>query len=90
MLSIKVNENGTLAIPADVMTKMGITKGGELYLCYEKGQYVLKSTNYDPLAELQKLCEGFADEMGWKTDEDIIQYCKTYRKAQYLNNVSND
>jgi bifunctional DNA-binding transcriptional regulator/antitoxin component of YhaV-PrlF toxin-antitoxin module len=89
MLSINVNENGILEIPKEVLSKMGLDKGGKLYLYHEKGQYVLKSTENDPLTELQKLCDGFSDEMGWKTDDDIVQYCKEYRNEQYLKNVDN-
>ena len=35
------------------------------------------------LKELQKAMEGAAEEVGWKSDDDVVEYIMAMRKNEY-------
>ena len=80
MDSVIVDSQGQITLPASMMKKMGIEKGGELFFCIKEGEYILKSKPLDPLKELQRLCKGIAEERGWKTEEDVYEYMRRFKK----------
>ena len=82
MDSVLVNEQGQITLPASMMEKMGIEKGGELFFCIKEGEYILKSKPIDPLKELQRLCKGIADERGWKTEKDVYEYMRKKKQKR--------
>jgi len=90
MESVRVNDSGQITLPPDIMEKMGIGRGDELFLCKKNGMYVLQPSSEDPLKKLQELCKGMADELGLKTEEDVIRFSKEVRKKRAKQNANND
>ena len=84
MDSVIVNDHGQITLPPSIMEKMGLEKGSKLFFCLKEGEYVLKSTPINPVDELRDLCEGFADEMGWKTEDDVVKSCKEFRNKRVV------
>jgi len=84
-----VNSDGQIRIPKEILTQLGIEKDTKVYFYQRYGELVIKPASYDPLKELQKLCENMASDMGWETGEDIVEFCREYRKARHSKNAYN-
>ena len=80
MQSVRVNDSGQITIPPVLMEELGIEKGKEIRIIKKDGYFVVFPISNNPLKEMQKICEGLAEEAGWKTEEDILKYCKEIRK----------
>ena len=90
MLNVRVNDIGQINIPSAVTEMMGIGKCEELVVLKRNGYFIVTPTSTDPLDKIRKACEGLAEEAGWKTDEDIVNYMRELRKERYLQNADND
>ena len=77
---VRVNEQCQIVLPLDVMKKMGIDKGEEFKIIKRDNHFIMMPITIDPLKEMQKICSGLAEEMGWETEEDVVKYCKEIRK----------
>jgi len=84
MQSVKVNDEGQITIPSDLMMKMGIEKGMEFEFVKSDGCYKLVPIIINPLKELRQLCEGLAEELGLETEEDFVRYSKEIRDKRVL------
>ena len=84
-----VSSEGQLVIPREIMHEMGIVNGGKVYFIKKNGTLVIKPSDYDPLSSLQDLMEGEAERVGWKTEEDVINYCKEIRREIALEVKNN-
>ena len=85
-----VNSDGQIVIPRDILVQLGIEKDTKVYFFQRYGELVIKPASYDPLKELQKLCGNMATDMGWETEEDIVDFCREYRKTRHIKNAHND
>ena len=63
-----------------IMEKMGIESGGEVYFYEEGGRFVIHNSDRDPLDVIQEAFRGEAEKVGWKTEEDVVNYIKELRK----------
>ena len=93
MDSLKVNKKGQIIVPQFVIEEVGLKEGEEVKILKRNGYFIMKPTSLDPLKEMQKQCVNLAEESGWETEEDIIQYCKQVRKelgeSRRINNANN-
>ena len=82
MENVRVNEQGQLIVPQMFTEELGFRKGEEIQLLKRNGYFIAKPASIDPWKELQKLMEGEAERVGWKTDEDVVQFIKELRKEK--------
>ena len=90
MESIRVTNNGNMTLSQNIMQKMGIEKGGELFLCMQEGEYILKTTPANSIDAIRNLLEGEADRLGLFTEEDVVRFSKeirSKRKQKHANNA---
>ena len=80
MGNIRVNDSGQITIPPVIIEELGITKGEEFKIVKRDNHFIMIPVTLDPLKEMQKICSGLAEEMGWETEDDIVKYCKEIRK----------
>jgi len=90
MQSVRVNEQGQINLSPLMMEKLGIEKGMEFFVVKRNGEYVFKPTPLQSLEEIQKICNGKAEEVGWKSEDDVIEFMKELRKERYIQNANND
>ena len=79
MQTVVINSERNIEIPNEVMQELGIEVGDKVCFIKKDGDIILKSSQKNVLKELQKLCEGLADEAGWKTTDEIDDYMKEIR-----------
>ena len=90
-----VSSKGQITIPLEVMQKLGISKGDKVFFISKNGRIIIKPENYNPLKALQITMKGEAERIGWKTEDDVNDFCKEIRKKiaeeEKLNlNANND
>jgi len=82
MENVRVNEQGQIIVPQMFTEELGFRKGEDIQLLKRNGYFIAKPASIDPWKELQKLMEGEAEKVGWKTDEDVVQFIKELRKEK--------
>ena len=88
MESVRVDEKGQINLTRDMMEKHGIKNGMEFKIV-KNGKYCfLIPTDFNPLKEMQDICEGLAEELGLKTEEDVVRYSKEIRKQRAIENAN--
>jgi AbrB family looped-hinge helix DNA binding protein len=80
MLNVRVSESGQINIPSDITEMIGAKKGDEFRIIKKDNYYLMMPVKNNPLKEMQKICVGLDEEMGWETEEDIVKSCKEARK----------
>ena len=89
MDSVKVNDNGQITIPNSITKSLGITKGEEFRFIKKNKYFIMVPSDYDPLTEIQNIMDGEAEKVGWKTEDDVIDFMRELRKERYLENANN-
>jgi len=91
MQSIQVSEQGQLTIPSDMTEKLGIEKGMNFNIIKRNGEYILKPTPLDAFKAIQDILEGEAERLGWKSEEDAMEYYNNFLKEKKRKlNANND
>ena len=89
MDTVQVNEQGQVTLSPNIMEKMGLKRGGELFFCLKEGEYILKPTPTNPMDEIRKLLEGEAENLCLKSEDDVVKFSKQVRqeRKKYANNA---
>ena len=82
MQSIQVSEQGQLTIPADITERLGIAKGVEFRVLKINGGFYLKPISIDPIEAIQGILEGKAEQIGWKSEEDALEFYNEFRRKR--------
>jgi len=88
MQSIQVSEQGQLTIPSSITEKLGILRGMEFNIIKRNGEFILKPTPLQAFKEIQRILEGEAERVGWKSEEDAMEFCNDLRRRKI--NADND
>jgi AbrB family looped-hinge helix DNA binding protein len=78
--SAKVKQNYQITIPVDIRKKLNLREGDRITFVEEDGKMVVKNSGLTALEKVQKAFEGEAERVGWKSEEDVIEYCKEIRR----------
>jgi AbrB family looped-hinge helix DNA binding protein len=75
----RVSSKGQITIPIDIRRKLKLQEGDKVIFVEENGAITLKNSNLIAWQEFQKSMEGAAEEAGWNSEEDVVEYCKQIR-----------
>jgi AbrB family looped-hinge helix DNA binding protein len=78
--SAKVKSNYQITIPVDIRKKLNLREGDRVSFVEEDGKMVIVNSSLNAWEEIQKAMEGEAERVGWKSEEDVIEYCKEIRR----------
>ncbi|MDR0903080.1 MAG: AbrB/MazE/SpoVT family DNA-binding domain-containing protein [Ruminococcus sp.] len=78
--SAKVKQNYQITIPVPIRKKLNLREGDRVTFVEEDGKMVVKNSALTALEEVQKAFEGEAERVGWKSEEDVIAYCREIRR----------
>jgi AbrB family looped-hinge helix DNA binding protein len=81
-----LSSRGQITIPIDIRRRLGLC-GGEKFYVDEQGKDVIIRNNVHPnvvaLRNIQKAMAGEAERVGWKSEEDVVNYCKEIRREMW-------
>jgi bifunctional DNA-binding transcriptional regulator/antitoxin component of YhaV-PrlF toxin-antitoxin module len=87
MQSVIVNESGQMTIPPMILEKLGIEKGGEVYLIESNGRVMIQNNKLDSLNLIQEKFKGKAKQAGWSTVNDAMEYVHEIRKEILMEKI---
>lgn len=93
MLGIcNVNSKGQVTIPVDMRKELGIKDGGKVVFIKQGNKICIANASMVALEEIQKEFKGEAEKIGWKDENDVVNYIAELRKNKLkdLDNESND
>jgi AbrB family looped-hinge helix DNA binding protein len=76
----RLSVKGQVTIPASIRRKLGLKEGDKVVFLERDGNVMLLNSNRLAWRDLQDAFNGAADEAGWKSEQDVVDYCKEIRK----------
>lgn len=76
----RLSSKGQITIPIDIRRKLGLREGDKVIFAEQSGNIVLLNANQTAWEELQDAFSGEAERVGWKSEEDVVNYCKEIRR----------
>ena len=86
----KITSKGQITIPIDIRKKLGVREGSKVVFIENEGKIVVANAAKVALSELCKAFEGVAEEAGFKTEQDVVDYCKEIRQEMWDSRYAND
>jgi AbrB family looped-hinge helix DNA binding protein len=81
-----LSSKGQITIPADIRRKFGLS-GGHKFFLFENDDSIVIENNVHPnvlaMKEFQEAMAGEAERVGWKSEEDVVEYCKEIRREMW-------
>ncbi|MDR0987029.1 MAG: AbrB/MazE/SpoVT family DNA-binding domain-containing protein [Ruminococcus sp.] len=78
--SAKVKQNYQITIPVDIRKKLNLREGDRVTFALEDGKMVVRNSSLTAWEEIQEAMAGEAEQIGWKSDDDVVAYCKEIRR----------
>jgi AbrB family looped-hinge helix DNA binding protein len=76
----KITAKGQITIPIHIRKKLNLKDGDKVIFIEENGRVVMENSTKVALREVQEAFDGEAERVGLKTEEDVIQLVKQFRK----------
>ena len=82
----KITTNGQITLPLQIRKRLNLKDGDKVLFLEKDGQIIIDNPAKSAILEAQEAFAGLADELGLKTEEDVIQLCKKVRKERWEKN----
>ena len=87
----KITAKGQITLPITIRRKLNLKDGDKVAFIEKNGEYKIINPTKMAIIEAQEAFIGLADELGLKSEEDVINLCKKVRKEIWeKNNADND
>ena len=80
MLSVRVNDSGQITLPRDIMERLGLENGSNVYLFETKGRVILQNTVLDPMDVLKAYEKGEIELDEDEILDEVVKVCKQARR----------
>lgn len=78
----KITAKGQITIPIHIRKKLNLKDGDKVIFIEENGRVVMENSTKIALREVQNAFTGEAERVGLKTEEDVIDLVKQFRKEK--------
>ena len=76
----KISANGQITVPVEVRRQLGLKSGDKLlFLQKQNGEIIVSNASATAIRKAQAACQGVAEEMGIKSEEDIQELVNEVR-----------
>ena len=86
----KITSKGQITLPITIRRKLNLKDGDKVAFIEKDGEYKIINPTKLAILEAQKAFAGLADELGLKSEEDVINLCKQVRKDMWEKNNANN
>ena len=76
----KVTTKGQVTIPKAIRELLDLKEGSKILFIQRGNDIIIQNSTMLALERIQKAFEGEADRLGLKTEEDVVQMIKEFRK----------
>ena len=86
----KISPKGQITIPLLVRQKLKLQAGGKIAFVEHNGEYKVVNPTKLAIMDAQNAFFGLSDELGLKSEDDVIALCNEVRKEMWAkSNASN-
>jgi len=86
----KITAKGQITLPVNIRQKLKLKDGDKVAFIETDGEYKIVNPTKLAILEAQEAFAGLADELGIKTEDDVIDLCKKVRKEMWEKNNENN
>jgi AbrB family looped-hinge helix DNA binding protein len=81
MQTIRVNSDGQVKLPAEIRRFLNVNDGGKVSVTKKDGYVIIENASVKAIDDVREAYKGAAEKLGVKTEEDIVNLVKEYRKS---------
>lgn len=82
----KITSKGQITLPIAIRRQLNLKDGDKVAFIEENGQYIIINPTKLAILNAQEAFAGLADELGLKTEDDVINLCREVRKEMWEKN----
>ena len=86
----KITSKGQITLPIAIRRNLNLKDGDKVAFIEKDGQYNIVNPTKLAILEAQEAFAGLADELGLKTENDVVALCKKVRKEMWEKNNANN
>ena len=86
----KITAKGQITIPVQIRKMLSLKDGDKVVFMTDGGKVVMENSARLAIREAQEAFAGLAEELGLKTEEDVIALVKEVRKEIWEKNHANN
>jgi len=75
----RITAKGQITIPFEIRKRLGLKDGDKIVFMEKDDSIVILNSNRLAWKELQEAFAGAAEEVGFKVEQDVIDYCREIR-----------
>jgi AbrB family looped-hinge helix DNA binding protein len=79
----RVSIKGQVTIPIEIRHKLGLREGDKVVFMEQGENIILLNSNRIAWKELQTAFQGAAEEAGFQSEEDVVDFCKEVRQEMW-------
>ena len=78
--NISTIQDGKIIIPGEIQKLLGVSDGGRVMLIPDGEEVRIVNPAIQAFRELQESMKGAAEEAGWTSDDDVVDYIMDMRR----------
>jgi antitoxin PrlF len=86
----KITAKGQITIPINIRKKLNLKDGDKVIFIEENGRVVMENSTKVALREVQVAFAGEAERLGLKSEDDVADLVKQFRKEKLEKNHENN
>jgi len=86
----KITTKGQITLPIQIRKKLNLKEGDKVVFLEKNGEIIVDNPTKSAILEAQNAFAGLAEELGLKTEEDVVELCKNARKEMWEKNNANN
>ena len=77
---VKISSGGQITIPGEIQKILGVSDGYRLMFIADGEEVRIVNPAVHSMRKLQEAMKGAAEEAGWKSDDDVVEYIMEMRR----------
>jgi AbrB family looped-hinge helix DNA binding protein len=86
----RLSSKGQVTIPVDIRRKLGLREGDKVVFAEQGESVVIINSNRMAWKEFQNGMRGAAEEAGFTSEQDVVDYCKEIRRELWEERYENN
>lgn len=86
----KITAKGQITIPVEIRKMLNLKDGDKVVFMAENGKVIMENSTKLAIREAQEVFAGLAEELGLKTEEDVVALVKEVRKEMWEKRYANN
>ena len=84
----RITAKGQITIPIEIRKSLGVKEGDKVVFIKGDNGIMLANSNKIAWENIQNAMEGEAEKAGFRTEEDVVKYCKEIRQENWGQNYA--